>query len=150
MAKKIFTFIMLAVLALSYLFVFNRFEKERVVVTKTIITTDSIVVYVPQPPQIITKEIHVSDTIYITRSGDTTITEVAKIDTSFEDGAGLEVSYYLNPRIYEISYTPAPIKEKTIIKLETIYVDSSAWWDNFKIGVGAGLMGAVLLVSLVR
>ena len=124
------------------------------IITRTVIDRDTIIVvdYRTPDPIYIEREVIVYDTIYVATSGDSIETEVATLDTTFEDSARLEVSYYITPRVYDISYYAPPVESKTVTikELETVYVDSSAWWDNAIVGGVAGSLFTGLIVSLVK
>jgi len=150
--KNISIVILIAIAMWLYIVTLNPVKPQIITVDSVITKVDTFVTYIQHPPETITERIFIHDTIYVSPAGDTTITEVATLDTSFEDGAELGVSYYITPSVYSIRYTPAPIKTQTIELMNTIYVDSSnvAWWDNWKIGAVSGFVGSILVVSLVR
>jgi len=112
---------------------------------QVIIQTDTLTEYIKQDPIYIEREVVVRDTIYITQSGDSIETGVARFDSSFDSGAELEISYYLSPSIFNINLIEAPIQTVTITNdvQSTVYVDSSAWWDK-------AWIGAVSTVTLIK
>ena len=116
-------------------------------------TVETIVVeYIPQDPIVIEHIVEVKDTVYITVGGDSIDTEYASLDTAFEDSARLSIDYFITPRVFSVEYMPAPIKVKEIIitKDQTVYVDTSAWWDRFDYGAYTGIATSAILVYLLK
>lgn len=152
--KYIGWFLALILLLALGISIFRKPEPKKVYLDKIVTKTDTIVVvdYIKSDPVYIEKEVTIHDTIFITTSGDSVETELARLDTVFQDSAKLSVSYYLAPRVYDISYYPAPVKSKTVTikELETVYVDSSAWWDNALVGGVGGSLFTAIIVSLVK
>lgn len=122
------------------------------VVTETDTVAVTIIDYIDKDPIVIEREVAIRETIYVSVGGDSITTEAATIDTLFSDSAYIAVSYFITPRVFKIDYTPAPVevREITITKEHTAYVDTSAWWDKAKYGFGVGLTTTALLVSLLK
>lgn len=104
------------------------------------------------PSDTITVKSIVRDTVYIDQGGDTVNTYVASMDTTFADSAGISIDYFIEPEIFGLRYTPAPLKT-IITKIPepyTVYVDSSAWWNKFKYGTYVGVSITAILVSMLN
>ena len=114
-------------------------------------TTITITQEIPGPTIYIEKPVVLYDTIYVNTTGEEIPSEAASLDTVFADGAALGVTYYLAPRVYDVQYDPAPvtIKEVTVNTVEYVTLESP-WWDHFKVGAGAGVLSAALIVSLLK
>jgi len=135
-------------------FILHKPEPESVYLDRVVTKVDTIMVidYLEQDTVFVEKEVTVHDTIFITTAGDSIKTEVARLDTTFQDSAELSIAYFIAPRVYDVRYLPAPIKRQTITRevLETVYVDSSAWWDKAWVGGVGGAVFTALIVSLVK
>jgi hypothetical protein len=114
-------------------------------------TTITVTQEIPGPTIYIEKPVVLYDTIYVDSSGAEVPSEAASLDTIFTDGAELEVTYFLTPRVYDIQYDPAPatIKEVTVTNTEYVTV-KPPWWDRFKVGAGVGALSTAILVSLLK
>lgn len=154
--KEILLAVVLAIVMLLLLGLFYPVEPEIQILDREVVKRDTILVvdYIDKDPVYIEKEIIVHDTVYVNTSGDSVKTEVARLDTTFEDSARLEIAYYLAPRIYDVIYYAPPIESKTVTvnTTEYVYVDSSATelWDRAKYGYVAGVVSTALLVYLVK
>ena len=124
------------------------------VVPETIIETDTVTVveYIKSDPIIIEKQVTVRDTIYIDSKGDSVETGVARLDSIFDSGAELEVSYFLSPRVFEINFTEAPIeiREVKVTETRTEFIDTHKWWDRAKYGFYVGVTTASAIVYLLK
>lgn len=141
--------VIILVMILVAIFLYDK-DPVTITVDRVVTQVDTLVVVdtVLSDPIYIEKKVVLYDTIYVDRSGDSIKTETARLDTTFEDSAKLSVSYYITPRVYDISYVPAPVKSQTITRqvTETVYVDSSAWWDKAWIGSAVSL-GVIILLK---
>jgi len=115
--------------------------------TDTTIDTITVIDYIEADPITVTKTVTVHDTVYVTDQ-DTIVTEVASLDTVFADSATIEINYYITPKVFDLSYTPAPVKtiNNTIYHTTVSYVDTSAWWDRAWVGVA----GTAVVVFLLK
>jgi len=116
-----------------------------------IIRTDTLTEYIKQNPVYIEREVIVRDTVYLTQAGDSIETGVAEFDSAFDSGAELGIRYYISPSIFDINLTEAPLQTVTITKEieSTVYVDSSAWWNNVYVGAGATIVIIKLLQGVL-
>lgn len=122
--------------------------QEPEIVTNTETITDVDTVYIEKEPikivkyieKLETDTIHVRDTVYIT--------EVASIDTVFDEGE-LSVDYYVIPQIFDIEWSPYP---KTVI-MNTKYVHiyhKAKWYEKPLINVAMGAVFTGGVVWLVK
>jgi hypothetical protein len=140
-------FIVIIILAgyAGYMLAPEKVEYRTETVTDTV--TQVIIDYQEADPITVTKTVTVHDTVYVTGQ-DTIQTDVASIDTVFADEARISVDYYISPKVFDLSYTPGPVKtiEKTIYNKTTTYVDTSAWWNKAWVGVA----GSAVIVFLLK
>lgn len=129
-------------------------EKPPVPPPSIVVQTDTVIVvdYIDKDPVYIEKKVIVRDTVYVHPEGDTTDTGFAPLDTTFRTGDRLSVIYYIEPRVFDIEFYPAPAESvtTTITNTEYVYIDSSAWWDTFRIGATSGVIATALLTFLVK
>ena len=149
--KNILIFILL-VSILGFLIFWPEHEPLPPTVITTVDTVESIVIeYIDQDPIYIEKKVYIKDTVYV-NGVDTIATEVAALDTTFADSARISLDYYIRPSIFQVQYTPAPIKTKEIVitKENTVFVDTSKFWDKFKYGFPTGIATSAILVYLLK
>ena len=149
--KNILIFILL-VSVLGFLIFWQSPDTTPPTVITNIDTVETIIIeYQPQDPIYIEKKVYIKDTVYV--SGvDTITTEVAGLDTTFSDSAQLSLDYYIRPSVFQLRYTPAPIKTKEIVitKENITYVDTSKWYDRFDYGAYTGIATSAVLVFLLK
>ena len=109
--------------------------------------TTTVVDYVYQDPITVRDTVKIRDTLYIFND-DTVATGVASMDTVFADSSRIAIDYFIEPKVFEVDYLPAPVKiiENTVTVTNTVYIDSSAWWDKAWIGAS----GALLLIIAIK
>lgn len=155
--KVLKDFLIAICLLIAIFFVFIKFykpEPQIQILNRDVVRTDTLVIvdYLTPDPVYIEREVIVRDTIYISRDGDTTTTEVATLDTAFATGDRLSILYYIAPSIFDIEFEGArdSIRTVTVTKEINTYVDTSAWWDNYKLGAMSGVVATALLTFLVK
>jgi len=114
---------------------------------QTVTRTDTLIETIYSEPVIIRETAIVRDTVYIT--GDSTIEgEIARVDSTMPDGAGVGFTYEEYTNNYELRYDPAPRTVEYITKeVETIKTVElpRAWWDKpALIGVTGLIVGGLL------
>jgi hypothetical protein len=152
--KEISMAIVFALVIILLLGIFYSPEPQIQILNRDIVHRDTVTVVEQLPPKrvYIEKQVIVRDTVYITNSGNEIATEVARLDTTFGRGEELSVAYFTVPSVFELEFVGArdSIKTITITKEINTYVDSSAWWDNFKWGATSGIVATALLTFLVK
>jgi hypothetical protein len=146
-AQWVLIFILIVLVSWVYLNQPEPPPPETITVTKT----DTLTQYIESDPIIIKEESVVRDTVIIYKDKEVA-TEVAQIDTTFDSGAQLAVSYYLTPHLFELEYIPAPVQVKEITTTKTIteYIDTHKKWDRAKYGFWSGIATTAIVVFLVK
>lgn len=137
------------VVVLLYLFVYPTLCENTTdaSLTDTVTVYKSDTVYVEQEPVKIIKyvdklridTVHVKDTVYIT--------EVASIDTVFNEGE-LSVDYYIIPQYFDIAWSPYP--KSVIIKTKHIYIPyNPKWYEKpmVNMAIGALFTGGIVWLT---
>jgi len=154
LVKDLVIAVILVIAILLLLGIFYKTEPQIQILNRDVVRTDTLVIvdYLTPDPVYIEREVIVRDTIYISRDGDTTTTEVATLDTAFATGDRLSILYYIAPSIFELEFEGArdSIRTVTVTKEINTYVDTSAWWDNYKLGAMSGVVATALLTFLVK
>lgn len=139
--------IVLYILTLIAVAILVWFAKPKDVIYETETVRDTLTVthteYVKQDPIIIKEKVVVRDTTIIYKDKPIQ-TEVARLDTVFAEGSRLSVSYFINPRIFEIEYEPAPAEVKTIEKTitETVTLKPRKW-PLIAAAIGGYILGSI-------
>jgi hypothetical protein len=150
--KSNIQWVLIAILVVVSIFLFVSQPDPPPPETITVTKTDTLTQYIESDPIIIEKQVTVRDTIYIDAEGDSIQTEVARLDSSFDSGAELSVSYFISPRVFKVDLIEAPIEVKTITNNVTVteFVDNHPKWDRFKYGLWSGIATTALVIFLVK
>ncbi len=138
------------VLIILYLFVYPELcdNTTDTSSTDTVTVYKSDTVYVEQKPVTIIKyveklridTVHVKDTVYIT--------EVASIDTVFNEGE-LSVDYYIIPQYFDIAWNPYP--QSIIVKTKYVYIPyKPKWYEKPAVSMAIGALFTGGVVWLVK
>jgi len=125
--------------------------KPKIITRTNTIYSDTLITYLWNSTINIKEQATVHDTVYIDSSGDSIKTRVAELDTVFDSGSELDIRYFMHPNVFEVDFSEAPIKTITVTDsiLETVYVDSSLWWNKAWIGAGATVVMLKILQGIL-